>query len=226
MISEIVDDGSSSNKFYDLGNPININYKDENGDTKKGMVILCPRCGGSGNNTSRTLNRLHGTHITQQQADRFGGGCYTNRKDAKCVGGLMMDKKSGRIIWPHSDSINKKESEDSGPLYTIEQLKSEYPDEYMMFATLYNKHKNDDQSFTGKRIHAMVDSLRTTGSISQKSIDLLRNKIREDELKQKHIKNPKLKHVKSKENRPENATRDDRTVGSTLKYSINPQGMK
>jgi len=109
---EVVDTGNpQSNAYYALGDPKNIEYTDENGNTKRGMVILCPRCGGSGANASRTLNRLHGSHqIPKGKMDQFGGGCHTKRLDSECVGGLMAQRSDGTVLYPYNPALNAEET--------------------------------------------------------------------------------------------------------------------
>jgi hypothetical protein len=111
---EVVENGRS-NKYYAEGTPTTVEYKDEDGNSRTGMVITCPRCNGSGKNTSKTLNRLHGAHnIPRDKRDTFGGGCHTPRVDAVCVGGLMADRATGEIVYPHNeyyDKFNTNEAE-------------------------------------------------------------------------------------------------------------------
>lgn len=157
ILSEVVDTGHpSSDRYYALGEPLNIHYTDEDGVKKSGMVILCPRCGGKGDNTSKTLSRLHGTHITQSQADKFGGGCHTKRQDAECVGGFMRDRRTGMIIWPATELPKAKEK---GPAttMTVDEFMSGYPAEYALYLDLKSKYESGTMKETDEKLFTKLD---------------------------------------------------------------------
>lgn len=201
-------DKVQSNNFYDEGSPVWIRYKD--GDTvKNGMVILCPRCKGKGVNTSRTLNSLrHNQFISKDRADKFAGPCHVNRKDWRCVGGLMQDKRSGRIIWPEDAPKPEKRKMDKprieGDSVPKEEFMSspEYKDQYMFLVRKYEMNKNaDPNSFSYKKYVGIMDEINDTGEVSAETMNYLSLAVEKEKDKFKKSLNPNNKY---KDNSPKN----------------------
>lgn len=188
ILAEIVDRGSrkgedddldyDSDAFYREGIPTPISVKTEDGTIKTGMVYLCPLCNGNGKNILKRVGRLNASHITQQAKDLFGGGCGVNRRDYRCVNGLMQDKSTGQVFWQNDEPMASKErppKESDNIKVGIASFKEEEPELWGYMINICQRYQNEpDRNSSTRAAFAIYNDFINKKETSKTNIDKLK----------------------------------------------------
>lgn len=194
LLSEIVDRGSRKDSDTDLEQDSDTYYREgipaytqilDKGDIKTCMVFLCPLCNGNGKNILKKMGRLNASHITQQSRDLFGGGCGVNRRDYKCINGLMVDRNTGEWFWSHAESPSKKETSSESTI-TTDVFRSQYPKEYGYYLVLKNKFKEGGfiADNDKKRLIKLIDKIHNNEEFDIRYVEnWLKRLVKHDEMR-------------------------------------------